>query len=121
MQPDDLINLIKANKLSNGRICISGSNGVGKSSLLKILKQYSSGDSVLIMPSVSFKDSTNDGSTGEEQLAQLYEILQINNQKLFLDEWDANLDYDNFKKINTLLDQISKEALIIEIRHNKYT
>ena len=29
--------------------------------------------------------------------------------------------YDNFKKINTLLDQISKEALIIEIRHNKYT
>lgn len=121
MHPDDLINLIKANKLRNGRICISGSNGVGKSSLLKILKQFSSGDSVLIMPSVSFKDSTNDGSTGEEQLAQLYETLQINNQKLFLDEWDANLDYDNFKKINTLLDQISKEVLIIEIRHNKYT
>ncbi|MBX9866975.1 MAG: hypothetical protein K2Y14_08655 [Burkholderiales bacterium] len=120
MHTADLIDLISDNKPSNGRICISGSNGVGKSSLLKILKQCSSADSILLMPGVSFKDFCNDGSTGEKQLEQLYEILQMNDQKLLLDEWDANLDQNNLRKIDLLLDEISKKTLVIEIRHSKY-
>ncbi len=36
---------------------------------------------------------------------------------LMLDEWDANLDESNRRKIDQLLDEASREMVVIEVRH----
>jgi energy-coupling factor transporter ATP-binding protein EcfA2 len=41
----------------------------------------------------------------------------LDNKHLLLDEWDANLDQENILKINDLLNRISKDKVIIEVRH----
>lgn len=49
-------------------------------------------------------------------LMVLTELSQSNVAIILLDEWDANLDSDNVKAMDSLLDKLAKEKLVIEIR-----
>jgi|GEM_PF-725462 len=107
-----------------GRMTLRGENGAGKSTLLQWIKQafaqqahlLPAGDNQLCW---RFKHSNL--SAGQRARAIIDEILQQGPdiQYLLLDEWDANLDDDNRKLIDQLLETLSKERVVIEVRHQK--
>ncbi|KHN92128.1 hypothetical protein BSK71_12275 [Pectobacterium actinidiae] len=100
----------------NGRILIMGTNGAGKSSLIKYLKSQHS-DALFFGPGIDIDDDTVPGSTGQKQLYQLESLSGIRNRIILLDEWDANLDAFNTSEIDERLNILSLSNLIIEIRH----
>lgn len=85
------------------------------------LKNYLKDKSFYFSPSMNtFYTSTFNkaNSTGETVLNQIYEIInQTDLPILLLDEWDANLDFENMQKIDTLLSVLSKDRCIVEVRH----
>ncbi len=102
----------------NGRSVIRGSNGSGKSTLLLHLnKTLESSFYLPASPQLEIGESTGNESTGEKILKHLEFIKNQDVQVLLLDEWDANLDPVNIDKVHRQLDEISKNKLVIEVRH----
>lgn len=107
--------------VQQGRFTIRGGNGSGKSTLLLVLKKFF-GESAMMLPAhhgrLVWNNSNPNLSTGQRTLQEIREIVSRNDVKVLLfDEWDANLDHVNKEAINQLLDEITPELLVIEIRH----
>lgn len=106
-----------------GRITIRGGNGTGKSTLFTGLKTRLKSNAYYFSPDMElyFSHSLNQSlSMGElifDHLVEIFKHVQV--QVLLLDEWDANLDATNLIKINRLIDEMSKNTCVIEIRHRK--
>lgn len=113
------------NSYSNGRYTITGENGSGKTTLLAKVK-LDLKDKAYLYPSKSKMLFNNDleqreFSAGEKSAANLHEILSSLRSDgvtvLLLDEWSANLDSDNIKRLNKTIDEVSKEFCVIEVIH----
>lgn len=99
-----------------GRYRVTGSNGAGKSTLLKLIKSIRR-DAILLAPGSQLLASNEHCSTGEEQLRQIDKLLQECPAALLLDEWDANLDGANTKRIDDAIGKVDKTSLVVEVRH----
>jgi len=120
---DELNSLTK--KFSKGRYTITGDNGTGKTTLLTKIK-VTLQDGAYLLPSQSKMTFLNENkhkeySTGEKTLENLREIsLNACDGRvsvLLLDEWNANLDKDNIKRINLEIDRLSNSICVIEVLH----
>lgn len=112
---EDLLDKYKA-----GRFTITGENGVGKSSLLLKLKNKFR-FSAAYLPAhhqLMLHEAQLGLSTGEIALASLKDLQSSNCDILLLDEWDANLSVENRVAIDQLINQLSSERIIVEIRHS---
>lgn len=116
-------------ELNHGRITLQGNNGVGKSTLLSILKQRL-GDQAFYLPANSllfFNSSrTQAFSTGQKVKMHLNElfndIIRTTRIKIILlDEWDANLDNSTIQEISNEISRIANEYLVLEVRHKTLT
>jgi ABC-type multidrug transport system fused ATPase/permease subunit len=113
--------LISPNR--QGRFTVTGSNGSGKSTFLLSLKQQY-GATCFLLPSNYFdlcwEKDCRSLSTGQRLIEHLAEIFRIEKiTHIALDEWDANLDVDNTRKIDEILRTLSTKKVIIEVRHNR--
>lgn len=107
----------------NGRFTIRGPNGVGKSTLLSLLSNRIEGNKALLP--TNLKDSYlsqdrglltgSDGDKVREALSNREYLEELD--YLFVDEWDANLDDPNSMALSQIIDRLSKDAVVIEIRH----
>lgn len=105
---------------NRGRLEVRGKNGSGKSTLLLHLNQILEDSFYLpAAPQLEIGNALGTESTGERVLKHLEFIRVQETPILLLDEWDANLDADNKKLIDSALDLISKQKLIIEVRHQR--
>lgn len=114
----ELDNLI--NNCTTGRFTIKGPNGIGKSNLLLNLKNKFKLSSIYLpaQHNLMLNETQCNLSTGELAISALNDIKRFNEcQIVMLDEWDANLSLENRAKLNELIDQISQERIVIEIRH----
>lgn len=113
----DIENLL--DKLKNGRFTISGENGVGKSSfLLKLKDKFHSAAYLPAHHQLMVCETQLSLSTGEIALASLKDLQESNCKILLLDEWDANLSFDNRVVVDKMINQLSSDRVIIEIRHS---
>lgn len=105
----------------HGRYLVKGKNGTGKTLLLSILKHKISKKAVLLGCDMNLYFSgmaCKHFSTGEKLQYYLAKIILEKELEIFLlDEWDANLDKTRTKKLNSLLDELAKQKIIIEVRH----
>lgn len=105
---------------SCGRYTIKGSNGAGKSSFLLLLKMIKRHEAFYlpVKHDLVFKLSKDGFSTGQLVRKILNEILEkIDTSIILLDEWDANLDIVNQHKLSELIDRMSIDRCVIEVRH----
>lgn len=100
----------------NGRFLITGKNGAGKSSLLKLIKKHHP-ESILIEKNAEFFQIDDSVSSGEQQILQMDHGLLQNTCLFLLDEWDSNLDNINIKLTNAKINKLARESLVIEVRH----
>lgn len=104
----------------SGRLTIRGENGSGKSTTLMLIKNALA-KRAFFLPThnhLSFISETNKYSTGESLKNRLMEILEkVDVDVLLLDEWDANLDEDNRKRLSALIDELSEKKCVIEVCH----
>lgn len=107
---------LKSGRINSGRFSISGNNGAGKSSFLRIIKSFT-GDSILMTPETSFINFSQPLSTGQSRIKEINGVLLASPSLLMLDEWDANLDNENLEFIDKILHETSKRLVIIEVRH----
>lgn len=114
---DELLNKISHNELNQGRILITGDNGAGKSSLLKLIKEMYPDITILAAPGINFMNYDMNASSGEHQLKQAKFIFSQNASIFLLDEWDANLDQHNTAILNQHIEELAIKLLVIEIRH----
>jgi ABC-type bacteriocin/lantibiotic exporter with double-glycine peptidase domain len=114
------------NDFKPGRYTITGSNGTGKTTLLADIKTKLRGNAY-ILPTHSkiiFLNDTELGefSSGEKMAANLHEIADnvctTEMSVILLDEWNANLDNENIKKLSKIIDDISINNCVIEVIHN---
>lgn len=112
---------IQLTEVNCGRFTLRGENGSGKSTLLLYLKKHFAEDAFYLpasMNELAWSADITSLSTGQSMLTVLHEIATYPVIKYFLlDEWDANLDKDNKAKIHELLDELSKKAVVLEVRH----
>ncbi|WP_419241290.1 ABC transporter ATP-binding protein [Cardinium endosymbiont of Nabis limbatus] len=103
--------------LPQGRFLITGSNGSGKSSLLRrIKKKYP--EAILWGPNIILGIKKIEGSIGEQHWQILLNILQNSESSLLLlDEWDSALDHLHTKAIDERLDALAHDHTILEVRH----
>lgn len=117
-----------------GKISLFAGIGQGKTTFFSFLKQ-TQGDKAIFVPvntPLTFKCSQDDHkttctepvinkkSTGLRKVEQLRElILSLDNERkiIILDEWDANIDDENARKIDLMFDELAKKHLIIEGRN----
>lgn len=106
--------------LCPGRFTVRGENGCGKSTLLQLIKQ-DLGDRAFYLPAqhhLAFTVDTSGVSTGESLRRRLEEVQNnVDAEVLLLDEWDANLDEGNQQRLSELIEQVSKEKFVVEVRH----
>jgi len=113
----EIENLLDKHKA--GRFTITGKNGVGKSSLLLKLKNKFR-FSAAYLPAqhqLMLQEAQLNLSTGEIALASLKDIQSSNCSILLLDEWDANLSAENLFAVDQVINQLSSERIVVEIRH----
>jgi len=114
--PCELIEALQQKNLPYGRFMVTGTNASGKSTFLKIIKDLVA-DSLLLTPEIHFLDFSSGLSTGQGQAKEIENSISMAPAVLMLDEWDANLDEGNCKRIDQLLQKASRQMLIIEVRH----
>ena len=105
-----------------GRLTIRGENGSGKSSFLLELKRLHPEDSI-VLPAhhrLHFASVAEaDVSTGQKLSLILEELGRVEPLKLLLlDEWDANLDPENMKRIDASIDRLAQRCCVVEVRHH---
>lgn len=133
---DNFLKLIASVK--TGRYSVQGENGSGKTTLINLLKEEFK-DNAFYLPvnsRLAFKNAIDSSySTGQKVKANLEELkgilidktnihtpnLKNENMILLLDEWDANLDAKNREDISTILDELSRHHIVIEISHKRAT
>lgn len=112
----DLESYINSKNL--GRILIQGENGAGKSTCMHLLKQKIANSFYLPSnPDLLFFKSECIGSTGQVVKRRIEQLFRSKSRVLILDEWDANLDSVNKLALDSLIDKISEEKLVVEVRH----
>lgn len=116
VKPEELMSAVLRAEISEGRYTITGKNGSGKSTFLKVLKEMMP-DALLMTPETSFLHLNSELSTGQLRIKEIENVLLSSPSVLLLDEWDANLDDENYRKINGLLELVSSRILIVEVRH----
>jgi len=104
-----------------GRYVLHGPNGSGKTSFLLYLKA-SNMASTIYLPALNrlLPDLGQERSTGQrksQELSRLLETAKQENRTLLLDEWDANLDIDNRRRISMLLDELALSHVVVEVTH----
>ncbi|TCM59377.1 hypothetical protein EC844_1449 [Acinetobacter calcoaceticus] len=114
--------LNKISTKNNGRYTITGENGSGKSTFVHFLKSKIPNESVIIPTNVNDLYWSNDLSfenlsTGQKIKMILKTNINSHEKYIILDEWDANLDYKNKMEINSLIDELSNNKVIIEVVH----
>lgn len=114
--PAELLEALRQNQLPRGRWSVSGANGSGKSTLLKMIKEMRA-DALLLGAETGFLDTDNGLSTGQRRVKEIENVLSMAPTLVMLDEWDANLDGENCRKIDQLLDEASRRMVVIEVRH----
>lgn len=115
-QPIDLQELIQ-NPPQMGRLTLMGQNGAGKSCVLLTLKAHF-GERACYLPAkheLCFSNST--GSTGQKLMSEMCELIGDDTAVLLLDEWDANLDTANTKRLDAWLDEVAQHKWVVEVRH----
>ena len=112
----EFLDNIKNKILTQGRYLICGPNGSGKSSLLKLIKIHFS-EAILVSAEADIAVTSYSNSLGEKQVKKIEEIFSQPNEIYLLDEWDANLDQPNCTKIDSMIDNIKNQSLILEVRH----
>lgn len=117
--PQTLLKVIVGSEIKSGRFTVTGSNGSGKSTFLKVIKQ-SVPDALLLTPETRFLAFDKALSTGQSSIREIEFALASLPSVLMLDEWDANLDEENCRRIDALLDAVSCRVIIIEVRHSRH-
>ena len=102
-----------------GRFTITGPNGSGKSNMLLRLKDTLSSSSVYLPPQhqLMLKEAQLCLSSGEIALAALNDLQSEKYSVFLLDEWDANLSANNRAALDQIIDQLSINRVVIEVRH----
>jgi ABC-type bacteriocin/lantibiotic exporter with double-glycine peptidase domain len=118
INPQNFLYELQEGRVSGGRFTITGGNGVGKSSYLKVVRALVD-DSILMTPETNFTDSIGKLSTGQARIKEIEAILSSPPPVVMLDEWDANLDEENFNKIDAALRHAASRIVIIEVRHKR--
>lgn len=109
-------------KQTNGRFTIRGENGSGKSTFLHELKAKIADNSILIPTNLNnliwSDDQDLDKLSTGQKINNIIKIVKDTHEKyLLLDEWDANLDEIKKKEIDDMLNILSQNKVIVEIRH----
>ena len=104
-----------------GLLTLTGDNGTGKSCFLLKLKQLL-GEKAYYLPvqhHLAFAQSLQTLSTGQKLIHALNELIEHSTaiEVLLLDEWDANLDSTNRNQLAMLIQSLTTQCLVIEIRH----
>ncbi|MBV8604891.1 MAG: hypothetical protein JO224_09435 [Pelomonas sp.] len=108
---------VSAPGIARGRFRLTGANGCGKTSLLKLIKQARP-EALYCAQDVRLVDDVERASTGQRQVRQLEILLSAAlPTTLLLDEWDANLDAANAARVDRMLEARSSALLIVEVRH----
>ena len=105
------------NKRKPCRVTIRGENGSSKSSLLQDIKRNNE-NSIYIPSSSELITSLENASTGQRGKKLVMDAINSNADLILLNEWDANLDYTTRNDISKMIDEHSKNKIIIEIKHN---
>lgn len=107
------------NERRNGRFTIIGPNASGKSSFLLNLKSRLKTVSIYLpaQHQLILQESQLKLSSGEITLAALNDINKQQCDILLLDEWDANLSIENRNILDEVINQLSQNKIVIEIRH----
>jgi len=116
LSASDFMEKITQKTWVNGRFLITGKNGAGKSSLLKLIKKHNP-ESILIKKNAEFFQIDASISSGEQQILQMEHGLLQTTDLFLLDEWDSNLDDVNIKLTDAKINNLAKESLVIEVRH----
>lgn len=116
LHPMEFLDAVRRNEIGSGRYLLTGRNGAGKSSLLKVLR-FHNRNSLLLSPEISFTSHEESASSGELQCKQISKLLQQDVSLLLLDEWDANLDDANLTLIDAEIAASASNRLIVEVRH----
>jgi ABC-type Mn2+/Zn2+ transport system ATPase subunit len=116
---NDAISMIKS--MSRGRLTITGGNGSGKSTMLLALKDQFMTEGFLLPADhhrLVWRSNLAHLSSGQRAQSSILELLELKDIKvIFLDEWDANLDADNMKFMDALLERSAQDKVIVEVRH----
>jgi len=112
---ETLMRRLSDKTLSQGRILITGGNGAGKSSCLKLIKSITP-DAILFCQDSEF-ELLDQLSTGQAHKIRLETVLRQSSGIFLLDEWDANLDSEVTQALDEHIDRMSDIALVIEVRH----
>lgn len=116
LQPKEFLEDMIAAKYQLGRFLIYGDNGVGKSSILRLIKSHRT-SAVMISPEMRMNAIAISMSSGQLLKEQIEALIDSCADTIILDEWDANLDSNNIKLLNDKLNELAKSYLIIEVRH----
>jgi ABC-type multidrug transport system fused ATPase/permease subunit len=108
--------------VTKGRFTLRGKNGAGKSTMLSAIAE-STGDKSFMLPSeyvnLAFdKTDLTSHSDGNRMLSLFSDPGNFEDAKIILlDEWDANLDSANEARINSAIDKLAEDRIVIESRH----
>lgn len=102
-----------------GRFEVRGANGAGKSTFLLHLNHRL--DNSVYLPThpdlMIGSETSSTRSSGENLLAHIEALANAKEEIILLDEWDANLDKENLKIVNTRINEIALTKTIVEVRH----
>ncbi len=117
--PATLLEHLTTPHLRQGRFLITGGNGSGKSSLLRLIKQNTP-EAILWGPGIVLGTKAVNGSVGEQH-CQILQAILANRQEslLLLDEWDSALDHSNTEAIDQQIDRLANSNIILEVRHKR--
>jgi hypothetical protein len=106
-----------------GMISLSGVNGSGKTSLMKLLRAETDSPTLFLHARSSrnetgeFVGNLSAGQYITRRLKQISVSCEERFHIVFLDEWDANLDSLSKKEAHDIVDRVQIKNLVIETRH----
>lgn len=102
-----------------GRMLITGENGAGKSSFLKLVKLR--GDNAVLLGPENMVGLSEFSalSTGQRLYSALKSLSEDDGIEIFLlDEWQANLDKERLVIVHSQLEEIAKHKPVVEVVHH---